>query len=135
VAAARAAMMLGPAEAGLRAEAAALGARFAALAAVRRLGAVGTAELAEAAAAVAAAREDLRAAIVAEGPAGPPAPDSAAAALAAGSETLTDLASRVAGQAVAGQAGATSPRPRRRWRRRCASRRGTCPTGTRARRR
>jgi murein hydrolase activator len=105
VAAARAAMMLGPAEAGLRAEAAALGARFAALAAVRRLGAVGTAELAEAAAAVAAAREDLRAAIVAEGPAGPPAPDSAAAALAAGSETLTDLASRVAGQAVAGQAG------------------------------
>jgi murein hydrolase activator len=97
VAAARAAAMLGPARAALAAEAAALRRRLAALAAAERLEAGGAAALAEAAAAAAAARERLRLALVAEAEPGPPAPDSAAAALVRESETLSGLAARVAG--------------------------------------
>jgi septal ring factor EnvC (AmiA/AmiB activator) len=100
-AAARAAMMIGGAEAVLAAEAAVLRERLAASAAVERLRDEGVATLADASQAVEAARDRLYARVAAAGPGAPPPPDSAAARLVAESATLTDLAARLAGAPAA----------------------------------
>lgn len=98
VAAARAAILVEHAEAGLATEARGLRLRLEELAAVRRLRESGEADLAEALGAVEGARDALRRALAADGPSAPPAPDSPAALLIAESETLTDLAARLAGE-------------------------------------